>query len=68
MYHIFQNRKRRSPWFNAAFVTSLFASGTICLVMEIYFGQKAWVDLRGYPGGPAGYIFNAEAQPINTGA
>jgi hypothetical protein len=34
--------------------------------MEIYYGQKAWIDLRNFPDGPLGYILNAEAQPINT--
>jgi hypothetical protein len=66
MQSIYAHLKRRALWFQALCVTTLFISGTLCLIMEIYYGQKAWIDLRGFPGGPLGYILNAEAQPINT--
>jgi hypothetical protein len=66
LYQIYDQRKRRNPWWNALFVVSLIGTGTVMCAMGLYFGQKAWIDNRDYPGGPLGYIMNMQAQPIDT--
>jgi hypothetical protein len=68
MRQILAKRRRHNPWFNALLVSTLFAMGTIMIVMELYYAQKAWIDLRNYPGGPTAYFYLEEAQPINTAA
>jgi hypothetical protein len=66
MHHIFAKRGRRRPWWNALFVTTLFISGSICVIVEQYNGQNTWIDFRNYPGGPAGYLFATQYQILNT--
>lgn len=62
-YTLSNNRK---IWWQFALVVSLFALGTINIICNLNFNQKAWIDNRNYPGGPLGYLQEQQAIAVDT--
>jgi hypothetical protein len=60
MRQIFKNRRRTSPWWNALLITILFVSGSLCIFVELYSGQRTWINYRNFPGGPLGFLLHSE--------
>lgn len=64
LFHILYNN--RKIWWQFAFIISLFVLGTINIICNLNFNQKAWIDNRNYPGGPVGYLQDQQAIPVDT--
>ncbi|KAL0568750.1 hypothetical protein V5O48_013238 [Marasmius crinis-equi] len=64
-YYLF-TKKTQHKLFWLLFNGLLFAFGTINLACSILFNENAWVNKRGYPGGPKAYLWEQQAIPTQT--
>ena len=46
------------------FIVILFICGTVNISANMKFNELAWIDLRGYPGGPLMFLLQEQANPI----
>lgn len=69
MYYTIQQRKTQGMKVflgQILFNASLFVFGTINLACSIQYNENAWINLREYPDGPLGYLFEQQTTPIMT--
>ncbi|EMD34971.1 hypothetical protein CERSUDRAFT_124979 [Gelatoporia subvermispora B] len=63
-YMIQEGRRSNLKWF--AFISVLFASGTINICMNMHYAELAWIDERDYPGGPLAFLLQQESLTTAT--
>ncbi|KAF9045148.1 hypothetical protein BJ165DRAFT_1475657 [Panaeolus papilionaceus] len=61
VYYLVQERKIKQNWKWILYVTVLFGCGTTNISVNMHFNQLAWVDLRGYPGGPLMFLLQQQS-------
>ena len=66
MYYLYmeKNFKKNVKWM--VFVFFLFVSATINVSMNMTFNEWAWIDFRGFPGGPFAFLQEEQSNVINT--
>ncbi|KAK0201390.1 hypothetical protein DFS33DRAFT_1385696 [Desarmillaria ectypa] len=55
VYHFLHSEKKKYVWQSITYVGLLLLSSTIYTACNIYSNEMAWIDERGYPGGPLHY-------------
>lgn len=58
--------KNKSSKIWLPFISTLFIMATINICCSINFNQLAWIDERGFPGGPLAFIVTQQNRPVNT--
>jgi len=65
-YYLIQERKFKTNVKWLFFIVILFICGTVNISINMRFNELAWIDLRGYPGGPLMFLLQEQAHPIQT--
>ena len=61
---IYDKNKSSKIWL--PFVGIVFLVSTINICSSINFNQLAWIDERGFPGGPLAFIVTQQNRPVNV--
>lgn len=68
--HELLSRRETTPrlrwYFNLGYVSLLFVLGTLGGAVQTLIAQRAYIDNRNYPGGPAVYLATHYNTPINV--
>ncbi|KAK7688206.1 hypothetical protein QCA50_008576 [Cerrena zonata] len=58
--------KRKGNWRWLAYITLLFALGTLNIAFNMHLEEVEWIDERNFPGGPLAHLFASQTGALNV--